>query len=106
MPLAVIKTGGKQYVVQENDILRVEKLSVNEGSTFSFDEVLFIGSEDGSKVEVGTPMIGGAKVEAKLLKHDRTKKVSVVQYKAKVRYHKARGHRQWYSKVQITKLPL
>jgi len=99
---AVIKTGGKQYIVREGDVLRVEKLDVQEGADIAFDEVLAIGNDDGLKV--GTPVVEGAKVEAKVLKHGKGKKIIVFKYKPKKNYRKKQGHRQLYTEVQISKI--
>ena len=99
---AVIKTGGKQYRVQEGDILRVEKLDAAEGSAIKFDEVLALSNDDGLKV--GTPVVEGAAVEANVLGQGKDKKVVVFKYKAKKNYRRKQGHRQPYTKVQITKI--
>ena len=101
--IAVIKTGGKQYKVKENDVIKVEKLPVEEGSTITFEEVLLIADEKGSDVQVGTPTVS-VKVTGKVLEQGRAEKVNVVKYKAKTRYHKKYGHRQPYTKVQIEKV--
>ncbi|MFA6254610.1 MAG: 50S ribosomal protein L21 [Patescibacteria group bacterium] len=102
MDLAVIKTGGKQYLVKAGDKIRVEKLPAKEGSLVKFDTLL-ITDEKGEKVEIGKPLLS-SKVEAKILKQDRAKKISVVKYKAKTRYKKRVGHRQPYSLIQIEKI--
>lgn len=102
--LAVIKTGGKQYTVKEGDVLQVEKLAAEEGSNFAFDQVLLVGKEDGSDAKVGTPVLEGASVEAKVLKQGRAKKVDVRKFKAKTRHYKRYGHRQPFTEVEITKI--
>lgn len=102
MDLAIIKTGGKQYLVKIGDKIKVEKLPKQEGEIVKFDTLLTT-DEIGSKVEVGKPFLA-TKVEGKILKQARAKKVSVVKYKAKTRYHKQVGHRQPYSLVQIEKI--
>ena len=99
---AVIKTGGKQYKVQEGDIIRVEKLDVEEGSTVQFDEVLAVSDDNG--LRVGTPVVEGATVEANVTGHGKGKKVSVFKYKPKKNYRKKQGHRQPYTQVEITKI--
>jgi len=99
---AVIRTGGKQYKVQEGDIIRVEKLDVEEGSTVQFDEVLALRDDNGLKV--GTPVVEGAVVEGNVLGHGKGKKVIIFKYKPKKNYRKKQGHRQPYTKVQITKI--
>ncbi|HLD21421.1 MAG TPA: 50S ribosomal protein L21 [Patescibacteria group bacterium] len=102
--IAVIKTGGKQYKVQEGDTLRVEKLLTEEGKPVSFEDVLLIASEDGATAQIGAPTIKGAIVEATVLKQGRAKKVMVRKFKAKVRYSRTYGHRQPFTEVQITKI--
>lgn len=99
---AVIRTGGKQYRVNEGDVLKVEKLTADEGVTIEFEEVLAISKDDG--LLVGTPLVEGAKVEAKVLGHGKAKKVIVFKYKPKKDYRKKQGHRQPYTEVQITKI--
>lgn len=103
--IAVITTGGKQYKVQEGDKIRVEKLAdAEEGKTITFEEVLLVGKEDGADMTVGTPTVQGAKVEAKVLKNARAKKLLVQKFKAKIRYFKTYGHRQPFTEVEITKI--
>jgi large subunit ribosomal protein L21 len=98
--MAVIKTGGKQYLVKEGDVLSIEKLDgKKEGSKISFDEVLLV--DDGKTTKVGEPTVKGAKVSAEVLSQGRAKKVTVIRYKAKSRYFKKRGHRQPFTKVKI-----
>lgn len=99
---AVIKTGGKQYLVKEGDILSVEKLDVEAGKPVEF-EVLLIAEEDGSTVDLGAPTLA-KKAKGEVVEHGRGKKISVVKYKPKVRYKKRMGHRQPFTKVKITKL--
>lgn len=101
--IAVVKTGGKQYKVREGQILKVEKLDVGDGQTTDL-EVLFLSDEDGSEARVGTPLVVGAKVVAKVVEQGRAKKVSVVKYKPKVRYKRNVGHRQPFTKLQIEKI--
>ena len=98
---AIIKTGGKQYK-DRKDIIRVEKLDVEEGSVVEFDEVLAVNNDNGLKV--GTPLVEGAVVEANVLKQGKSKKIIVFKYKAKKNYRKKQGHRQPYTQVQITKI--
>ncbi len=99
---AIIKTGGKQYLVREGDVIRVEKLNAEEGSVVTFDEVLAINNDESLKV--GTPTVEGAKVEAKVIKHGKGKKIIVFKYKPKKNYRKKQGHRQPYTQVQISKI--
>lgn len=98
---AVIRTGGKQYLVQEGDVLKVEKLDVVAGSSLDL-EVLFIGDEKG--VKVGAPLVSGAKVSAKIIEHGRAPKVRIVKYKPKSRYRKVAGHRQPFTKLEIASI--
>lgn len=98
---AVIKTGGKQYLVKEGDNLKIEKLPGTAGDDVSFEEVLLIASEDGNEVQLGAPFIAGKSVKAKIVEQGRAKKVTIVKFKPKVRYRRKRGHRQEYTKVQI-----
>jgi large subunit ribosomal protein L21 len=100
--LAVIKTGGKQYLVKKGDKVKVEKLEGEEGSKIAFGEVLFLGDE--KEIKVGTPFIKGAKVEGKILKQGKAKKVWGMKFKAKKRYKVKFGHRQMFTEVEITKL--
>jgi len=99
---AVLKTGGKQYKVAEGDVIYIEKLGLSENETYTFNEVLAIGSDDG--IKVGAPYVEGATVTAKALKEGRSKKIIVYKYKPKKGYHKKQGHRQPYTKVQIEKI--
>lgn len=97
---AVIKTGGKQYRVQQGDVIFVEKLNAQADEAVTFDEVLLVGDADQSKV--GTPVVKGAKVEGKVLAQVKGKKIVVYKYKAKKNERKKQGHRQPYTKVEIT----
>lgn len=96
---AVIETGGKQYRVQEGDVVSVEKLGLIEGEAYTFDKVLMVSAEDG--IKVGNPYIEGAKVEATTIEEGRGKKVVVYKYKSKKGFHKKNGHRQAYTKLKI-----
>ena len=97
---AVIKTGGKQYRVAKGDRLRVEKLAGNVGDTVTFGEVLLVGDGDG--VKVGTPTVGGAKVEAKILGQDRAKKIIIFKFRRRKNYRRKSGHRQPFTALEIT----
>ena len=101
---AVIVTGGKQYTVSEGDILFIEKLEADAEATFKFEQVLAI--LDGENSKVGTPVVEGACVEAKVVKNGKGKKIHVLRYKAKKGEKKKIGHRQPYTKVEITKIVL
>lgn len=102
MKLAVIQTGGKQYVVKEGDVLKVEKLPVKEGENVVFDTVLLASTDKTTKI--GTPTITGATVAAKAVLQGKSKKVFGVKMKAKKRRKKYFGHRQPYTEVEITKI--
>ncbi|WP_054949036.1 50S ribosomal protein L21 [Numidum massiliense] len=99
---AIIETGGKQYKVQEGDVLFIEKLAANEGESVQFDHVLLIANEDG--VKVGSPTVAGATVSAKVEAHGRGKKLTVFKYKPKKNYHRKQGHRQPFTKVTVEKI--
>lgn len=99
---AIIVTGGKQYKVAEGDVLYIEKLPVEAGETVKFDEVLAV--IDGDKATFGTPVVEGASVEAKVAKNGKGKKIIVFKYKPKKNEKKKQGHRQPYTKIEITKV--
>ena len=99
---AVIETGGKQYKVSEGDIVFIEKLSNEEGSEVVFENVKALSAEDG--LNVGTPTVAGARVTANVLKNGKGHKIYVFKYKSKKNEKKKIGHRQPYTKVQITKI--
>ncbi len=100
--LAVIKTGGKQYLVSPGDKLKIEKLDKKEGSEITFSDVLLL--EKNKKIEIGDPLVKGVKVTAKVLKQGKTKKVIIFKYKAKKRYKVKKGHRQPFTQVEILKI--
>lgn len=100
--LAIIKTGGKQYIVSPGQKIKIEKIDKKEGSEITFSEVLLL--EKGRKLEIGRPFIDGAKVIGKILKHDKGKKVIVFKYKPKSRYKKKAGHRQPFTEVKILRI--
>ena len=100
--LAVIKTGGKQYLVKKGDKIKVEKLVGEIGDKIEFSEVLFLGDE--KEVKVGTPFLKDVKIEGKILKQGKAKKVTGVKHKAKKRYKVKFGHRQNFTEVEITKI--
>lgn len=98
---AIIKTGGKQYRVSEGQTLRVEKLNAQEGKV-EFDQVLLVGQED--SVQVGKPVVEGAKVSADVVREGRDKKVIVFKKKRRKGYHKKQGHRQAFTEIKITQI--
>ena len=101
---AVIVTGGKQYTVAEGDILFIEKLNAEADAVVKFEEVLAV--LDGENSKIGAPVVEGAAVEAKVVKNGKAKKIHVLKYKAKKNEKKKIGHRQPYTKVEITKIAL
>ena len=100
---AVIMTGGKQYTVAEGDVLYIEKLNAEAEATVKFDVLAVL---DGENTKIGTPVVEGAAVEAKVVKNGKAKKVVVFKYKPKKNEKKKNGHRQPYTKVEITKIAL
>ena len=101
---AIIVTGGKQYTVAEGDVLFIEKLNAEAEATVKFDTVLAV--LDGENSKIGAPVVEGACVEAKVVKNGKGKKIHVLRYKAKKGEKKKIGHRQPYTKVEITKIAL
>ena len=100
---AVIKTGGKQYIVREGQELKVELLETEAGKAIVFDAML-VSDEEGKSVKVGAPFVTGAVVSATVVEHGRADKVMVVKYKPKVRYRRHVGHRQPFTKLKIEKI--
>jgi len=100
--IAIIETGGKQYIVMQDSVLSVERLPVEKSGKITFDKVLL--TDDGKETKVGTPYITGEKVSAEVVEEGRSAKVTVIRYRQKSRYFKKRGHRQPYTKVRITAL--
>ena len=96
---AIIETGGKQYKVQEGDVITVEKLAADTGTAYTFDKVLSV--VDGDKTSFGEPYIKGASVAAQVLGDGKGKKIIVYKYKAKKNYHRKKGHRQPFTKLKI-----
>ena len=99
---AIIVTGGKQYTVSEGDVLYIEKLEAEAEATVKFEQVLAV--LDGENTKLGTPVVEGASVEANVVKNGKGKKVLVFKYKPKKNYRRRQGHRQPYTKVEITKV--
>ncbi|XOA43028.1 MAG: 50S ribosomal protein L21 [Candidatus Nealsonbacteria bacterium] len=99
---AIIKTGGKQYIVSPGDKIKIEKINKEEGEKTTFNEVLLL--QKGKTLEIGTPLVKKAKVEATIIKQGKSKKVIVFKYKASKRYKVKKGHRQRFTEVEITKI--
>ena len=99
---AIIESCGRQYKVAEGDVVFFEKLDVEEGKKVTFDNVVLVS--DDKKVEVGAPYVKGVKVEGKVVSHGKGEKILVYKYKAKKNYRRTQGHRQPYTKVEITKI--
>ena len=99
---AVIETGGKQYRVQEGDVVKVEKLEIADGEKVKFDKVLLVADE--GRLNVGKPYVDGAIVEAVVENQGKAKKIIIFKYKAKKDYRKKQGHRQPYTQVKIEKI--
>ena len=99
--LAVIKAGGKQYIVHPGDKIKINKLEVSEGEEVVFDDLILV-SEDEKDSKIGDPALKGYSVKGKVLKHFKGKKVIVFKYKAKKREHKKQGHRARFTEVEIT----
>ncbi len=100
--IAIIETGGKQYLVAQDSVLKIEKIkgAHKVGDTISFENVLL--TDDGKDTQIGAPYVKGAKVSAELIEEGRNQTVTVIKYRQKSRYFKKRGHRQPYLKVKIT----
>ena len=97
---AVIKTGGKQYKVSKGETLKVEKIAADEGAKVELDQVLMV--VDGDDVKVGTPVLKGGKVTAKVKSHGRGKKIEIIKFRRRKHHRKQMGHRQSYTELEIT----
>ena len=97
---AVFRSGGKQYRASKGDKLKLEKLTAEEGSSVQFDEVLLVG--EGANVTVGTPLVKGGKVKAKVIGQGKRKKIDIIKFKRRQNYIRHKGHRQNYTEVEIT----
>jgi large subunit ribosomal protein L21 len=97
---AVIVTGGKQYRVEEGEVLRVERLAAEEGASVEFDRVLMVG--EGSEVVVGTPVVEAARVAATVRAHGRGEKIRIIKFRRRKHYMRRQGHRQNYTEIQVT----
>lgn len=97
---AVIKSGGKQHRVVEGERLKVELLAIEPGQTITFEDVLMV--VNGDNIQIGTPVVAGAKVTAEVLDHGRHDKVRIVKFRRRKHYRKQAGHRQYYTELKIT----
>ena len=97
---AVVRSGGKQYRTEPGALIDVERLHIDEGAEIELDQVLLIAPDNG-EVQIGKPLVAGAKVKATCIKQFRDKKVLVWKYKPKQRYRKRRGHRHYYTRLRI-----
>lgn len=102
MIFAVIKTGGKQYLVKEGDVLLIEKIRGKLGEKFNFDQILLLANDKAT--QIGTPLVSEAKVEVEILDQIKGPKIKVIKFKRKTRYHRKKGHRQLYTKIKIVKI--
>jgi large subunit ribosomal protein L21 len=96
---AVVAAGGKQYKVEEGDVLRIEKVDGNIGDALTFDKVLLVS--DGENLSIGQPVVENASVNAQIVEQDKNKKIIVFKYKRRKRYRRTQGHRQAYTAVKI-----
>lgn len=97
---AVFKSGGKQHKVAEGDVVKLEKLEAETGSTIEFDQVLMVAN--GDDIKVGEPLVPGGKITAEVVAHGRGAKIRIVKFRRRKHYRKQAGHRQWYTQVKIT----
>lgn len=104
MKLAVIEAGGKQYIVKAGNKIKIEKLPQKVEESVNFDKVFLMADDETGALEIGKPFLSNVKVSARVLEQGRSKKVSVVKYKPKIRYRKKYGHRQPYTKVEISEI--
>jgi len=102
MDLAVIKTGGKQYLVSPGQKIKIEKLNIKEGKEITFNEILLLKKDE--KIEIGSPLVKGVKITGKIIGQKKGKKVTILKYKPKTRYRVKKGHRQPFTEVEITKI--
>ena len=99
---AVFRTGGKQYRASEGDLLRVERLDAEEGATIEFDEVLLVG--EGANVQLGSPLLSGGMVKARVTSQGRSKKIVVLKFRRRTNYKRVKGHRQHYTEIEVTSI--
>jgi len=99
--IAVIETGGKQYLIQPGQILKIEKLAGKAGEKIVFDKVLLKSDDDGKNVQIGTPYLEGETVETEIEQQGRSRKIRVIKFKRKTRYTRRKGHRQHFTQVKV-----
>ena len=97
---AVFKTGGKQYRAATGDVIKVEKIEAEKGSTVELDQVLMVG--EGEDVKIGAPFLEGTKVTAKVVDHGRREKIKIIKFKRRKNHRKQMGHRQYFTQIEIT----
>lgn len=98
---AIIESGGKQYRVEENQLVQVDRLPLDKGATFETEQVLLVGGED---IKVGQPYVAGARVIGAVVAHEKGRKIRVFKYKPKKNYRRRKGHRQDYTRVRIDRI--
>ncbi len=101
---AVIETGGKQYLIQDDQVLKIAKLEAETGTEITFDKVLLTANDDGTDVKIGTPYLEDVAITATIEDQGRSRKIRVVKYKRKTRYKRVIGHRQHFTKINIGKV--
>ena len=97
---AVFKTGGKQYRATTGDVIKVEKIEAEKGSTVELDQVLMVG--EGEDVKIGAPYLEGSKVTATVVDHGRREKIKIIKFKRRKNHRKQMGHRQYFTQIEIT----
>jgi large subunit ribosomal protein L21 len=99
---AVFRTGGKQYRARQGERVRVERLEAGVGDAINFDQVLMVG--EGTQIKVGSPLVAGGKVEAKVIAQGRGDKIMIIKFKRRAHYKRVKGHRQFFTEVEITSI--
>jgi len=99
--IAVIETGGKQHLIKTGQVIKIEKISGEDGEKVVFDKILLTANDDGSDVKIGTPYLDGITIEASVEKQGRNRKIRVEKFKRKTRYHKVQGHRQRFTQIKV-----
>lgn len=99
---AIVKTGGKQYKVKEKQVLKIEKIAGEKDSDVEFKDILMIFDDEEKEIKMGNPLVEGASVKGKIVEQGRDKKINVIKYKSKTRHRVKQGHRQHYTKVEIS----